>query len=206
MEKFLFKGNKFILIAFLAGITIFSVYKYARSIKEKHDLLTQLNQVKEQVTALENEKQNLLQTLEKEKETGRELNEENSKLKKNLKAGARKINKTTATLSEIKSELERINTEIAALKETNKALEEAKNAAEKESDNLRARLSSATELKKAMGELKKQAFKVGVQVIEKNQQRIDQETMGNQGFVIKDGKPTYPPSIKIEVSPAPKEK
>lgn len=199
MEKFHFKGNKFILIAFLAGITILSVYKYAQSLKE-------LNQAKAQLVALENEKQNLLQTLEKEKQLGQVLGAENTRLKANLKAGVRKISKTTMSLSKIQSELQRVNNEIAALKDANKALEEAKAAAEKESDNLRARLSSVAELKKAIGELKKQAFKVGVQVIEKTQQRVDQETMGNMGFVIKDGKPTYPASVKIEVNPAPKEK
>ena len=56
------KNYKTILIALLIGITIFSVVKYVFSIKEKYDLLGSLNQLKTQVTDLEKEKQNLLQT------------------------------------------------------------------------------------------------------------------------------------------------
>jgi len=199
MEKLPFKGNKLILIAFLAGITIFSVYKYTMAIKEKNALLAQLNQANQQVTILQKQKQNLVQTLEKEKEVSLQL-------KQNLRAGVRKINKANMALSEIKSELQQVNSEIVALKAQNKALEDAKENIEKEKDALQARLSSAIELKKAINELKKQAYKVGVQVIEKTQERKNVEGMGNQGFVIKDGKPTYPSEVKIEVSPAPKEK
>ena len=57
------KNNSFILVALLCGITIFSVFKYVATLTEKYDLANTLDQIKQQVAILENEKQNLLQTL-----------------------------------------------------------------------------------------------------------------------------------------------
>lgn len=199
MGKFSLKSNKAILIVFLVAIAVFSLYRYVRAVQEKNNLLAQLNQAKEQLTILENQRQNLLTTIEKEKQ-------QNILLRRNLKAGIQKIEKTNMALSEIKAVLQEVNAQISALKLENQALIEAKSTVEKERDALQARLGSEAELKKAMNELKRQAFNVGIQVIKKTQERVDQEEMGNQGFVIKDGKPTYPPEVKIEVSPAPKEK
>ena len=57
-----------ILIVLLSTITAFSVFKYLVSLKEKHDLLNSMKQVQQEVAVLSQEKQNLLQDLEKEKQ------------------------------------------------------------------------------------------------------------------------------------------
>ena len=61
-------------------------------------------------------------------------------------------------------------------------------------------MSSLVELKKAIRELKKQARKVGIQMIQQSQSEKTFE--GNQGYIVKDGKPTLPKKVKIEVTPA----
>jgi len=47
------KNYKIILTLLLVGITIFSVFKYVAALKEKYDLLKNLNQAKGQVAELE---------------------------------------------------------------------------------------------------------------------------------------------------------
>jgi superfamily II RNA helicase len=87
------------------------------------------------------------------------------------------------------------------LKAENAALIEQKDRLEKENDAFKAKLSSATELKKAIKELKKQAQKVGVSMIKKAQ--TEKTLEGNQGYIIKDGLATIPAKVRIEVTPAP---
>lgn len=201
MQKFLsVKNYKVILIALLAGITIFSVYKYTQALREKYALLNTLNEVKGQVAALEIEKQNLLQALEKERQSGRQLIETKSKLKENLGAGVRKITKLNSELDKIKTNLGQLNSAVAALKDENISLKEEKDKLTQEKDGLQARLSSIIELRKAIRELKRQVHKVGAGIREQNE-----SAQGNQGFVIKDGKSTTTTKVTIEVAPAPPE-
>ena len=66
-----------ILILLLLAITVFFVFKYISTLNEKNELSNTLHQVKKQVTILEKEKQNLLETLGKEKELRQKLAQNN---------------------------------------------------------------------------------------------------------------------------------
>lgn len=196
------KNYKGILIGLLVAITIFSAYNYIQALKEKRTLLSALNQSKIQVVVLENEKQNLLQTLEKEKSLRQELGEKNSRLKDNLRASIRKVTTLNVKLAQTQNAVGQLSQELGAVKAENTALKEEK-------DSLEARVGSAIDLRKAFRELGKQIFKVGRQIKGKARAQAEakEEAEGNRGFIVKDGKTTYPAKvIKIEVAPAPKQR
>lgn len=190
------KNYRLILIALLCGITIFSVFKYVSALREKYELLTKVEQIKQEMASLEEEKLNLLQTLEKEKKLQEQLNDEISMLKDYLRASKARMDK----LFTDKKQIGELNSLLSLLKTENKALREEKERIAREKENLNAKLNSVAELKKAIQELRKQMFKVGIQI--KKKVDATQSSEGNRGFVIKDGKPTYSGKIKIEVMPA----
>lgn len=200
------KNNKFILIALLSGISAFCIFKYTLSLKEKYTLLNTLKQAKQQAVALENEKQNLLQALKEKEELQESLTRENSTLKLSLEISQSKI---AGLDTDFKKEVEQLNSEITVLKNESVVLKEEKdklntrlNEAIQEKDNLAARLGSVVELKKAIRELKVQMRNMKEEIREKAV--IGMSVMGNRGFVIKDGKPTYVSTarVKIAVEPA----
>ncbi len=180
------KNNKITLfIVFLCCLTVFSVVRYAAAVKEKHGLMNTLNQVKAQVVILEKEKQNLLQSLEKEKVAQKKLAQDKLALKDYLKASkARLIRLFKAYASEKKA--------IGALKAENKILIRNRQELYKQNKAFKRKLSSVEELRKAIKE------------VDAQMQKYKTETLGNRGFIIKDGKPTCAAKIKIEVDPAPK--
>ena len=194
------KNYKIILIFFLVGIAIFSVFKYLAALKEKYDLLENLNQVKGQVVTLE-------QAIQKEKELEKALTQENLTLEDELKANTDKLVRLDADLQNSQKTIEQLTAQIALSKAESAALREEKDKlgleltqVSQERDTLRARLSSIPELKKAIKEVKLQIRKAKVMVREITKKRGVIE--GNCGFLIKNGKPTFPiTNIKIEVTP-----
>ena len=199
------------LIALLLSITIFSVFKYVSSVKERYDLLNSLNQTKELAAVLANEKQGLLQELEKEKELQKQLSQENSALKDNLRLSEEKAAKLDTDFTQAQKDIDQLASRFSILKAENKALIDKNsrlgskvNGFSQENERLKVKLNSIAELKKAIRELKKQAYKVGVIVKQKAEAKRAME--GNRGYLIKDGRFTYPARIKIEVTPAPVKK
>ena len=198
------KEYKVIVIALLTGITLFSVFKYLTTLNEKNDLLKNLNQVKGQIMSLELEKQNLLQTIDKEKESQKALTDENATLKDELK----NLAQVDESLQNSQKTIEQLTSQIALSKAENTALREEKNRlslkltqVSQEKDALRARLSSVPELKKTIKEVKVQVRKAKAVMREIAHKRRVIE--GNRGYLMKNGKPTFPVSkIKIEVMPA----
>lgn len=176
------KIYKVILVALLVGVTIFSVFKYVSSLKEKRAILEILNQTKDQLQALE---------------------QENLGLKDSLKVTAEKLAKKEEDFNQARQDIQELTSEIAILKSENTSLKEEEvklkaqlTSVSQEKDNLQARLSSIAELKKAIRELKRQ-----MRVVRKKIE--DKIIYGNRGYLIKDGKPTYPAQVKIEVISVP---
>lgn len=203
MNKGLLKN---ILIVILVTITTFSVFKYFSSLREKYDLLNTLNQTKEQLATLEKQRQNLLQDLEKEKQFQQKLAQENSGLKDYLKASKKRLTKLFADFGEAEKTIEQLGAKFSVLEAENTALREQRDKLStqfiqviQENDSLKARLSSITELKKAIKQLRRQMREVSREIKKRSQ---DEVIEGNRGFLIKDGKSTYPPKVRIEVIPA----
>ena len=197
MNKELLKN---ILIVLLATIAVFSVFKYVSGLKERYDLSNTLNQIKEQAATLENEKQNLLQDLEKEKELQQKLTRQNSGLKDYLRASRKRLTRLFSGYRQSQNEIEQLESKFSILKAENTALTEDKQRFAAENEGLKARLSSIAELKKAISELKMQMRK-GSTLIKQATPAEEKIAEGNRGYLIKDGKPTYPAKVIIEVIP-----
>ena len=184
----------------LIGIAAFSAYEYVIVLKEKNDLMSQLAEKRVMINALENEKQKLLTSLEKEKSQGQKLAQEKAELIVNLKASRHRLSKLFSGFSQNQKTFDALNTKISLLKSENAVLIEQKNKLAHDNEALETKLNSLVELKKAIRELKKQARRVGIQMIQQAQSEKTFE--GNQGYIVKDGKPTLPKKVKIEVTPA----
>jgi len=161
-----------VLILLLVSSSVFLVFRYVSSLKEN-------------ITTLENQKQNLLQELEKEKASLQQLTARNVGLKHYLKGAHKRLNKSFVVLGQTEEQLEKLKAQFSILKAENGALLEEKDRITNENETMKMKLSSVEELKKAIKELKKQV-----------------EIEGNRGFLIKDGQLTSAAKIKIEVSPA----
>ena len=191
---------KNIMIVLLIGIAAFSAYEYVIVLKENNGLMSQLAEKRIIINALENEKQKLLTSLEKEKSQGQKLAQEKAELIVNLKASRQRLSKLFSGFSQSQKALDTLNMKISLLRSENAALIEQKNSLARNNEALETKLNSLVELKKAIQEIKKQARRVSIQMIEQVQSEKTFE--GNQGYMVKDGKPTLPKKIKIEVTPA----
>ncbi|MFA5275982.1 MAG: hypothetical protein WC417_03710 [Candidatus Omnitrophota bacterium] len=200
MQKLSGVSFKNIAIVLLTGIAIFSAYKYVITLKEKYTLMSELAEKKIELNALENEKQKLLVVLEKEKSASQKLAQEKAELKDNLKASRKRLSKLFSNFAQGEKAVDSLNTQVSLLKKENAALGEEKNKLISDYEALNMKLNSIIELKKAISELKKQARRVGIQMIEQSQSEKTFE--GNQGYLVKEGKPTMPKKVKIEVTPA----
>lgn len=186
------KDIKVIIIAFLAGISIFCVASFISLLKEKNSLQEEVRLRKIEVGGLTNEKQNFMQALEKEKQLSGELTSKNSRLKRNLSSGSNRLNKLFTQYSRETAQTAVLKAENAALRQEKDKLAMDLNQAVRDRQGLQVRLSSVTELRKAMRELKKR----------KRDGTLVRNLEGNQGFIVKNGKSTYSSSVKIEVIPA----
>lgn len=172
---------KNILIVFFATVAVFSILKYKSILNEKRELLNTLNQVKEQAFALEKQKQNLLQDIEKRKNL-------ESKFRVNLKANKLKVVKLLAQDNKSQRILSELDSKVSSLKMDNAALKEQIRQVSIENEDLRVKLKSAEEPKIPNNEIK------ALNTIEE----------GNRGFLTKEGQSVSPAKVKIEVVPASK--
>lgn len=181
---------KNLALVLLLGVAIFSMVRYVTELKVGFKLQESLTQAQGEVAVLAQEKQNLLQELGKEKELNKQLAAKNVNLKVYLKASKDRITRLFRNNSKTKDELEDISAKFAVLKAENRALIDSHKRSYLENEQLKLKLNSVIELKKAIRELRAKKLKVpGL------------EAGGNQGFLIRDGRSTLE-KIKIEVVPA----
>ncbi|MDD4940151.1 MAG: hypothetical protein PHE18_04280 [Candidatus Omnitrophica bacterium] len=196
------KNLRIILIALLTGVTAFSVFKYIVTARENYVLSDSLNQAKTQVAELQ-------EAIEKERQLEQALGQENSALKDELRVNADKLAELSVELANAQKNLENLSSEIALSQAENAALREEKDKlvfdlakVSEERDLLNSKLSSIPELKKAIKEVKMRTRNARVMIKQVIAKRVIIE--GNHGYLIKDGRSTFPVSkVKIEVTPAP---
>jgi len=109
------KHLNLVIIALLAGITIFSVVEYISSVKS-------IEQFRNQISVLENENQNLLADIEKGKILQEGLTAENEALKANVSETQEKFSKLEADLDNLQKNLSVLESENLLLKEENRNL------------------------------------------------------------------------------------
>lgn len=194
---------KVIFVFFLIGATIFSIFKYGVSLKEKEELESNLNRAEEQLAALEAEKQKLLDDLSRHQE-------ENVILQESLRQAEAKITALNADFQRVHSAIDDLNSQISILKAENNALRDNETAVKtqlsrlsQENEDFKAKLSSLAGLKQAIRDLKQKmrtARRETAPAIKEVKPVPAIE--GNRGYLVKNGKPTYSAALKIEVEPA----
>jgi chromosome segregation ATPase len=137
--------------------------------------------LKKQVVSLENQRQNLLQQIEKGKNAQQLLIEENMVIKRDLEATKQEIEKVRAVYDIEHVSFEELKAKFALLQAENEALRKEKMKVAKEIEGLEQKLAKTTPGKG---------------------KPISNIEVGNRGYIIRDGKPTYPSRIRIEVVPA----
>ncbi len=182
---------KNIALILLIGIVAFSMVGYMSELRERYRLKDSLTQAQGQITVLVQEKQNLLQEIEKEKGLKEQLALKNTGLKDYLRASKNKITRLFHDNAKTQTSLEEQSAKLSILKAENKALIDGRKRIYTENEQLKLKLGSIVELRNAIRELK-------------NRKHNDPfiETEGNRGFLIKDGKSTAVERFKIEVIPA----
>jgi len=188
MNKGIIKNILFIL---LLSITVFSMVRYLSELKAKYRLQDSLTKAQDDIATLAQEKQNLLQELGKEKKLKEQLALKNAGLKDYLGASRNKVARLFKDKAMVQASLEDTSAKFSILKAENRALIDRSKRIYMENEQFKAKLSSVVELKKAIRELRARKRKV-----------LTPETEGNRGFLIKNGQPTIPEKIKIEVVPA----
>lgn len=183
---------KNILFILLIAITAFSMFRYVSELKARYRLQDSLTQAQGQIASLTQERQNLLQEIEKEKMLQEQLAQKNTNLKDYLKASKNRLARLFRDSSKTKNELEEVSAKFSILKAENRALIDSRKHLYAENEQFKLKLGSVIELKKAISELRSGRRKPP---------RLEIE--GNRGFLIKDGQPTYLEKVRIEVIPAP---
>lgn len=171
--------NIFILL--LASCSIFFALRHFFALKENILFL------RDKLATLEDQKQKLLQELEKEKNTLQQPNAKNAELRAYLKSAQNRLNESFETLSKAEEKIDKLGAQFSILKAENSALLEDREKLTKEIEAIRIRLNSADELKRALRKLKK-----------------EEPIESNRGFLIKGGQPTSTAKIQIEVIPTPR--
>lgn len=185
---------KNIALILLLSITAFSMVRYVSELKARYRLSDSLAQAQGEIAILTQEKQNLLQELEKEKGLKERLALKNANLKAYLRAGKNRIARLFLDSSRIQNNLEDVSARLSILKVENSVIIDSRKRVYLENEELKAKLGSVVELKKAIRELKARKKKRRAAVL---------KTKGNQGYLIKEGQSTSPDKIKIEVFSAP---
>jgi chromosome segregation ATPase len=193
-----------LVIAFLLGITVFSVYKYFDAVTQRETTINILDKLRVEAVQLENQNENLLESLGKEKEHTNQLSQENLQLSEDLKSKAEKLNQLDAQLQDTLRQIDGLSAQIFSLQNQREILTLQLAQVSDEKEQMKARLNSIPELKKAIRELKKQTHKtsraVTKHVVMEKKEKPAFIT-GNRGFIIKNGRPTSLPKIRIEVEP-----
>jgi chromosome segregation ATPase len=202
------KNSKAVLTALLLlGITIFSVFKYILTVREKNDLVVAIEKIKVEAVALENEKERLLKSLEEGKALQQSLTQENVSFQEKLIVTEAKLSGIEEELIQAQKELADSTFQAFLIKEESIALQKERADLRlqiikltRENEDFTTHFNSVAELKKAIQELKLKMRQVKREIKKKAVLISDSE--GNKGFVVRDGKSTQPAQVKIEVKPA----
>jgi chromosome segregation ATPase len=203
------KNAKTIIIAVLAGMTVFCVYKYIASVQENNSLSANIRQLNMDVQSLEEEKNGLVKDLSREKEINIALGQDIAGLKDNLTQSQEKMTQLESDFQVSQKAIEDLSSEFSLVKAENTALRDQVQGlqldisqAKAEKEQMRAQLNSIEELKKAIKALRQKTRSVKKQI--QNRIEVKEKILSNNnGFIVKNGKATLSGTIKIEVEPLP---
>jgi len=210
------------ILCVMIGISGFCLYQYIFTAREKELLGEQLDRIRQNVRALESEKSALILDIENVRQSEKSLILQNTGLADQVKSGHEKVLELEATLMGAQSNIEALNEQISIAREESAALvaqidglKSQITVVKQDNDQMSECLSSIDSLKKVIKELKRKAReerrRKNVRVVKRKNEItvpgtaavVEEISLGNQGFIIKNGQATFPSRIKIEVQPSP---
>lgn len=214
------KGFSAFLVCILIGVTAFSVYRFVSASRENFDLSVQMEGMRGDISSLQDEKDRLLLDLDKERLLQKTLSDENLLLKDEVAQAIQAREDLQQQLADSESELEELGSQIsvvqaenAALLEQTQALKADLSRSAEEKRLMAEKLGSVAALKQAIRDLRRQARLAASRQAAPPVRRIrdaatgqPQIVVGNRGFLVRDGKPTYEGRVRIDVQPQPQEK
>ncbi len=193
------------LTAFLIGAGLVSIVHYSFLLQEKAGLSRALEEVRARVLALEKDKAQLVQSLNAGREAVKKLDDDNALLSRTVQEQGGHISALTAELEKTNGRLEELNAGYSLLRCENSALRAQLFFVVKEEAKLRLSMTSLPELKKAIRGLKKKKTRATPAPLvrkERPKKTVEGQILeGNKGFLVKNGKPTFVKTIRIEVVP-----
>jgi hypothetical protein len=216
-----------VLLAFLLGVSFFGMYKSLQLLKKNVDLNQSLNGAKLELAETQI-------SLKQTEDHLRESDIRNAELKKDVQTVTVRLAKAEEGLFTYQKKLEQLNVKFREVAESNASLEAQNSQArdqlirvEFENGEMKNKLSSVVELKRAIKDLRIKArkekqrassgtsffwfqaprpAKAGKKAIEKPVEKPiikkPLELEGNGGFLVKDGFSTFQKMIDIHVLPA----
>jgi hypothetical protein len=213
--------KKNILIAFLLGVAAFSAWQFSATYAQRQQLADDLSLAQATIANL---KDSLLIALQKERALAREVGMKYESVRQAMIASERRIASLSASFERelaarqsFESEAGLARAERDALRAAQQEMAAKVDQLSRDNDAYRQKLSSIDELRKVIRELRVRAHRGPSYVREKviipvaatvtgaagvqSVPRVSRSIEGNQGFIIKDGKPTVPGEISIDVVP-----
>ncbi|MCM8792346.1 MAG: hypothetical protein NC826_04330 [Candidatus Omnitrophica bacterium] len=194
-----------IIIAFLIGLTLFSLFQYVKVYYEKEGIIKELNEKETQIVQLNRLKEALSIQLDEKNNLITQKENQLQNLLKELDDKEGKLAKVEELLNKTQRDVEDLQQKIETLQSQNDSLVKERNDLLEKLDKLNqdysvllSRWQSIEELRKAIIQLKKKRYLGRIRSIKTENKIIE----GNRGYIIKDGISTLPSKVKIKVIPA----
>jgi chromosome segregation ATPase len=179
--------------------------------REQSGLEADLSQARDDIKLVELVRDNLNQDLEKALTDEKALILEISGLKEQMTTDRDKF---TVAIREAQTSIDSLTEQISASRAEKTelvsqidGLKIQLTATAQEKDRMTATLNSMDELKKAIKDLRRRnrlaRRSAPITVVADAKKQIKEITLGNHGFIIRNGKLTYPARVKIEVQASP---
>lgn len=197
MKKYYLSG----LIAFLIGLTIFSVYQYAAFLNERNELLAALEQAQGEVRNLESQKEGLRKEVDSGRRSLQKMQLENAGLKDSLRNDIDEFSRLNTEIKTIQKQAGFLQDRLTLLLAEKESLNSRLAEVTDEKETLRVAFDSVSDLKKRIRELKGYKRRSPDQAMAQADNKDAQAIAGNQGYLMREGKVTYTPKVRIEVEP-----
>jgi chromosome segregation ATPase len=200
-----------VALCIMVGISGFSLYQYIAMMQEQAGLEAELSQAQQDIKLIELVRDNLSSDLEKVLLDEKALILENAGLKDQIKTDRDKftvaIQEAQANMDSLAEQISISREESAALVSQIDGLKSQLSAADREKDRMAATLSSMDGLKKAIRDLRRRTRQAQrfapITIVADSEKQVKEITLGNMGFIVRNGKLTYPSRVRIDVQASP---
>lgn len=192
-------GRDFVIAALLV-IVVICLYNLSAYRAQRDEARSALNQAEDDVRQLKEQTLNLMEGLEKEKTSQERRHRDNAYLQGYARASKQRLIKLFRRQQLLQEDLARVSEKFSLSQAENEALAQDKSMLAHENKEMKDKLGSISELKKAIIELRKQMRTTAAD--RRTARRNDTQSYGNRGYLVKDGKSTYSAQFRIEVIPA----